>query len=214
MAIRLLIADDHEIVRIGLRATFDEDFGMEVVAEAIDGVSALSKSLETNPDIVLMDIKMPRMDGIQATRKLKENLPQLKVLILTSNDSREDIFAAFAAGADGYCMKDIPSGQLVQAIHSVFGGAAWIDPQLARVVLDSALAKAPVSARKVMDFNLSARELEVLGLLVQGLNNSDIAKKLVLSPETVKSHMRHILAKLEVSDRTQAAMKAMREGLV
>ncbi len=221
MAIRLIIADDHEILRIGIRASFTEASGIEVVAEAVDGVSAVSRSIELVPDVVLMDIRMPRLDGIQATKQLKASLPEVKILILTSNDNKEDIIAALSAGADGYCMKDVPGGQLILAIETVYSGCAWIDPQIARLILTCAIngqSSPPESAanslpRKTMP-SLSARELEVLGLLVEGLNNLDIGKKLTISHDTVKSHMRRILEKLEVNDRTQAAIKAMREGLV
>jgi DNA-binding NarL/FixJ family response regulator len=217
MVIKLLIADDHEIVRTGVRTIFDQSSGIEVVAEASDGLEVVSRCLQSAPDVVLMDIRMPKMDGIEATRQLKAKLKQIYVLIITSNDNREDMFAALAAGADGYCVKDIASKQLILAIQAVYSGAAWLDPQIARVVLGAVTAPgaAPLATPAMSPaFGLSLRELEVLRLLVDGMSNLEIANRLIITTDTVKSHMRQILKKLEVSDRTQAATKAMRQGLV
>lgn len=132
MAIKLLIADDHELVRQGLRSVLSQFSDIEIVAEAFDGVNAASKSVECVPDVVLMDIRMPRMDGIAATKEIKHKLPNTRVLILTSNDSEEDMLAALAAGADGYGLKDIQVQELLLAIQTVNTGATWLDPQIAR----------------------------------------------------------------------------------
>jgi two-component system, NarL family, response regulator LiaR len=216
MSIRALIVDDHEIVRCGLRAALKSCSEIEVVGEAVDGVTAISKSAECLPDVVLMDIRMPLMDGIAATREIKINYPNTRVLILTSNDNQQDVFAALAAGADGYCLKNTQSRELAMAIQAVHSGAGWLDAQIAQLVLRSITApssngSSPPSKQPSL---LSSREIEVLRLLVEGLSNSDIALRLVVSPETVKTHMKHIMEKLQVSDRTQAAVKAMRDQLV
>jgi DNA-binding NarL/FixJ family response regulator len=133
MAIRLLIADDHELVRHGLRSVLSQFDDIEIVAEAFDGVNAISKSVEFVPDVVLMDIRMPRMDGIAATKEIKDRLPNTRVLILTSIDNQKDMFAALAAGADGFGLKDILTTELLLAIETVNTGAIWLDPQIARV---------------------------------------------------------------------------------
>jgi DNA-binding NarL/FixJ family response regulator len=168
-----------------------------------------------------MDIRMPRTDGIEATKQIKSDLhlKDTRVLIFTSNDNQNDLFAALGAGADGYCVKDTPAEQLILAIQTVHSGATWLDPQIARLVLSTATAsqakeRSSVSARPAPPFALSAREMDVLRLLVEGLSNSEMADRLIISIETVKTHMRRIMEKLQVSDRTQAAVKAMRAGLV
>jgi DNA-binding NarL/FixJ family response regulator len=218
MPIRILIADDHDIVRLGLRVALREFADLEVVADAPDGEVAISRAIECAPDVVLMDIRMPKMDGIEATMKIKERLKGIRVLILTSNEKQIDLFASLAAGADGYCLKDTPIDELVRAIQTVHSGAAWLDPQIARLVLRSATAAltqstAPGSV-SAESFGLSPREIDILRLLVDGLSNREIADRLSIGPETVKSHMKHIMRKFQVTDRTMAAVKAMREGLV
>ncbi len=219
MPIRILIADDHELIRQGLKAVFARESKIEVVGEAVNGLVAVAKTIECHPDIVLMDIRMPLMDGCEATRQIKISAPNSKVLILTSNDSNLDMFAALAAGAEGYCLKTTEVKELVLAIETVHAGASWLDPQIAQLVLRSARGGVPersgigAMADANQSFGLSAREIEVLGLLVEGLSNMEIAKKLIISHETVKTHMRHIMSKLQVSDRTKAALKAIRAGI-
>ncbi|MCC7531529.1 MAG: response regulator transcription factor, partial [Candidatus Melainabacteria bacterium] len=183
---------------------------------------AVDSILSLKPDVVLMDIGLPTMDGIEATKKVKELAPDCKVIMLTSHDSDRDVFAALAAGADGYCLKEVSGTQLAMAIRCVADGAAWLDPGVASRVLKAcavggnvpqsavSMTKQPTAAQQ----SLSQRELDVLKLVVDGLSNQEIADKLVVSVETVKTHMRHIMEKMAVSDRTQAAVKAMREGLV
>ncbi len=216
MSIKLIIADDHEIVRLGLRAALKESIDIEIVSEADNGVTAVAKSIDTTPDVVLMDIRMPQMDGIEATKQIKDNiqLQNTRVLILTSNDNQEDLFAALAAGADGYCLKDTPVKELILAIQAVHSGATWLDPLIARLVLRSATSSSLSPSAKTSPFGLSPREVEILRLLVDGLRNNEMAAQLMISLDTVKTHMRHIMEKLQVSDRTQAAVKAMREGLI
>ncbi len=218
MRIKVLIADDHELVRIGLQSILEESSGIEVVGEAIDGATAVAAAIECTPDVILMDLRMPRMDGIAATAEIKSIRPETRVLIITSNDNQEDMFAALSAGADGYCSKDIQRQQLILAIQTVHSGATWLDPQIARLVLKTATQ--PVHAGKSSTSTkgaastLSSRELEVVQLLVEGLSNNEMAGRLFISNETVKTHMRHIMEKLAVSDRTQAAVKVLRDGLV
>jgi two-component system NarL family response regulator len=218
MAIKLLLADDHEIVRFGLRTVLDQSQEIEIIGEAGDGVAAVSQSIESVPDVVLMDIRMPKMDGIAATKEIKSKLQNTRVLMFTSNDNQEDMFAALAAGADGYCLKDTPGTQVMAAIQAVHSGATYLDSKIAGLVLRAAMApgNADTSStlKKMPAFGLTEREIEVVQALVDGLCNGDIAKRLTICPETVKTHMRHIMEKLQVSDRTQAAVKAMREGLV
>lgn len=206
--ITVLIVEDHEITRLGLKAALERVQDLLIIGQEEEGQSAVSTTLKMKPHIVLMDIGLPILNGIDATRQIKEQSPDTRVIMLTSHDSENDIFAAFSAGADGYCVKDIASDQLVMAIRTVFDGAGWIDPRIANRVLRMQTSQ-PAS-----ETPLSQRELEVLKLLVDGLSNQKIAEKLCLSVETVRTHVRHITEKLAVSDRTQAAVKALRRGLV
>jgi DNA-binding NarL/FixJ family response regulator len=219
--INIFIAEDHEITRVGLKLTLEHIPGFKVVGEAEDGKGTVRKVAELKPNVVLMDIGLPLMDGIDATFKIKEEVPGTKVIMLTSHDNDKDIFAALGAGADGYCLKEVSGNQLVMAIRAVADGVAWLDPGIASRVLracvsgTAANASADAAAKNSANLSpLSQRELDVLRLVVDGLSNQEIADRLVLSVETVKTHMRHIMEKLAVSDRTQAAVKAMREGLV
>lgn len=216
--ISILIAEDHEITRVGLKLTLEQLPGLKVIDEAEDGSTAVQKAIELKPEVVLMDIGLPLLDGIEATQKIKERCPGTRVIMLTSHDNDQDIFASLAAGADGYCLKEITSSQLSMAIHTVAEGAAWLDPGVASRVLRSCAGVMPQGVaegiRPAPDYLLSEREAEVLKLLVEGLTNAQIAASLELSVETIKTHVRHIMEKLAVSDRTQAAVKAMREGLV
>jgi two-component system, NarL family, response regulator LiaR len=216
--INIFIAEDHEITRVGLRLTLEHVPGFCVVGEASDGKMTVKKVSELKPHVVLMDIGLPLMDGIDATTKLKQEVPGTRIIMLTSHDNDRDIFAALGAGADGYCLKEVSGTQLVMAIRAVADGVAWLAPGVASRVLRACATVSPTSdsSAKIsaMASPLSQRELEVLKLVVEGLSNQEIADKLILSVETVKTHMRHIMEKLAVSDRTQAAVKAMREGLV
>ena len=219
--IDIFIAEDHEITRVGLKLTLEHVPGFRVVGEAEDGKSAVKKVGELKPHVVLMDIGLPLMDGIDATCKIKESVPSTRVIMLTSHDNDRDIFAALGAGADGYCLKEVSGSQLIMAIRAVADGVAWLDPGVASRVLRACATVSPPTvpgedgtARLLSPSPLSQRELDVLRLVVEGLSNQEIADKLILSVETVKTHMRHIMEKLAVSDRTQAAVKAMREGLV
>jgi two-component system NarL family response regulator len=183
-----------------------------VVGEASDGRSAIEKSLALQPAVILMDIGMPIMDGIDATREIKRTLPETRILVLTANESDDNVFAALAAGADGYCLKNIEAEQLSIAIMAVHSGASYLDRDIAGRVLRSFVSAKP----KTMEGNssLTERELEILKLVVDGLGNQEIAEQFSITNETVKTHVRHILEKLAVSDRIKAAVKAVRQGLV
>lgn len=215
-SIRILIVEDHEIMRFGLKSMLKELPSVEVVGEAADGNTAVELASTLTPDVILMDIGLPGIDGVEATREVKKRNSEINVIMFTSFDNEKSIFAALAAGADGYCVKNIARDQLITAIQSVTSGCAWLDPSIAGHVLkvcdipdeDGATKPAPNKVK------LTARELDVLKLVVEGLTNQQIADRLILGVETVKTHMRHIMEKLSVSDRTQAAVKAMREGLL
>lgn len=205
--IRILVVEDHQIVLAALKSLFEKTEEIDVLAYAMDGQEALDKVLELQPDLVLMDIGLPELDGIEVTRRIKSALPATRVLILTAYENDDFLFASLAAGADGYCLKTTGLKDLRVAIHAISQGAGWLDPLIARRVLASAKQPAP----KVSKYGLSSRELEVLELLVQGASNKEIAETLLISVETVKTHVRHILEKLMVADRTQAALKAVEE---
>ncbi len=224
-SIRIVIVEDHEFTRVGLKLGLEQMPGLLVVGESADGKAGLETVLETRPDVVLMDIELPRMDGIEATKEIRQALPDTRVIMLTSHSSDQEIFAALGAGANGYCLKSISSTQLATVVKSVAEGAVWLDPGIANRVLcayatgDSATPPPmpPSGGRRPRErggnTRLSPREIEVLRLVAAGLSNQQIADRLNLGLETVKTHMRHIMEKLTASDRTEAAVKAMREGL-
>lgn len=212
--ITTLLVEDHEITRIGLRKMLDEMVEITVVGEAGDGKAAVTKALELCPQLVLMDIGLPGMDGIEATKLIKRSMPT-KVIMLTSHENAEDIFAGLSAGADAYCLKWASSSQIASAIHSVIDGALWLDPGIAKRVIEAAVGSQDSTSPLETDtFGLSERESEVLALLVEGLSNKQMAERLSLGSETIKTHMHHIMEKLSVSDRTQAAVKAVKHRLL
>jgi two-component system, NarL family, response regulator LiaR len=226
--IRIVIVEDHEFTRIGLKMGLEQVPGLSVIAESEDGREGLKTVMELKPDVVLMDIELPHVDGIEATRRIRKELPETRVIMLTSHQSDQEIFAALSAGANGYCLKNISSAQLGTVVRSVAEGAVWLDPGIANRVLCAYASDKPANAagnggsnptgtrtrtRERTNTRLSPREIEVLRLVAQGLSNQKIADQLELGLETVKTHMRHIMEKLTVSDRTEAAVKAMREGL-
>ena len=219
----VLIVEDHEFTRMGLKLSLEQIEGLNIVGEAADGEEGLKKVKELSPRVVLMDVEMPVMDGIEATRQIKEAAPHVRVIMLTSHKSDQTIFAALSAGANGYCLKNINAQQLSTVIRMVSEGAAWLDPGIANRVLSAyathnsqTAPQAPpkTAAKQKTSISLSPRETEVLRLVADGLSNQKIAEKLGLGLETVKTHMRHIMEKLAVSDRTEAAVKAMKQGIV
>jgi DNA-binding NarL/FixJ family response regulator len=211
--VRVLICDDQAVVCEGLELILNADPAIEVVGLAYDGSEALALIPTAQPDLVLMDLKMPGMNGIQATREIKKNFPQIKVLVLTTFGEDEWVFDAVSSGADGYLLKGTPREQLVGAVKGTAAGEAYIDPQVGGKLLARA-AQYPASTETTLAANLSERELEVLQLLAQGLTNAEIAERLYLTRGTVRNYVSSILNKLGVEDRTQAAILAIRHGLV
>jgi DNA-binding NarL/FixJ family response regulator len=201
--IRVLIADDHAVVRQGLRTFLDLQEDIEVVGEAADGEEALAAAERLAPDVVLIDLVMPRLDGIQAMRRLREQVPAARAIVLSSFVDDDKLFPAVRAGAAGYLLKDVQPQELVEAIRTVHRGGALLHPQVASRLLEE-MATDP----------LTPREREVLSLIGRGMANKVIARELSLSEKTVKAHVSSILAKLGVTDRTQAALYAVRAGLV
>lgn len=216
--ISIFIVEDFELLRDGLRASINREEDMECIGEAADGLTAVHKVTALKPQVVIMDIGLPQMDGIAATREIRKEVPETKVVMLTSHDDDTEIFAAFASGASGYCMKDTASQTLKLAIRSVQQGAAWFDPRIASRLLNdmvsgnqNSFAQTP---SKTSTVDLSDREVEVLKLITDGLGNKEIATKLQINVSTVRTHVEHILEKLSASGRTDAAVKALRLGLV
>jgi DNA-binding NarL/FixJ family response regulator len=213
--IRLLICDDQAIVCEGLRAILEPIRDIEVVAVATNGVDAIELTRTTQPDLVLMDLKMPRMNGIQATRAICEQFPAVRILVLTTYADDEWVIDAIRAGAAGYVLKDTPQEDLLKAIRETMKGWSHIDPQVAPKLLKHVADQGDraLPDRKVIS-GLSEREREVLGLLASGMSNAEIAQRLFLSDGTVKNYVSIIFSKLGVAERTQAALVAIRAGLV
>lgn len=206
--IRVLIADDHTILRQGLRLILAEDPTLTVVGEAANGMEAVTQALKLLPDVVLMDVKMPGISGIEATRRIRAAKPGIQILMLTVSDKDEDLLNALRAGARGYLLKNAEAGEVLTAIHRVYKGEAILPPSMAARVLDELVA--PTGKREA----LSGREIEVIRLLAQGLSNKEIAKALSISENTVKTHVRHIFSKLDLRSRAEAAAYAVSSGLV
>jgi DNA-binding NarL/FixJ family response regulator len=210
--IRVLIADDHAVVRQGLRTFLDLQADIDVVGEAADGEEAVAAAAERAPDVILLDLVMPRLDGIGALRRLRETAPGARVIVLTSFGEDERLFTALRAGASGYLLKDVEPADLVRSIRTVHDGGAPLSPAVAARVVEE-LASGGGAGRAAAD-DLTPRELEVLCLIARGRSNKRIALELGVAEKTVKTHVSHVLAKLGLSDRTQAALYAVREGLV
>lgn len=236
--IRVALIEDHDLTRVGIRTALQQRQEIEVVGEAANAGEGLKLLQTSHPDIAIVDIGLPDKDGIELTRQIKasqdnEDDSNTKVLILTLRDNKEAVLAAFAAGADSYCMKDISFDNLLEALRVTYGGNSWIDPAIARIVLQQAkeipeAAEVVTADSKTVAINaadaeydqmiaaypLTERELEVLQLIVEGCSNAVIAEKLYITVGTVKTHVRNILNKLCADDRTQAAVRALRSGLV
>lgn len=208
--IRILIADDQSIVRKGIRALLSTESGMEVVGEARTGTETVAQAEALQPDVILMDLVMPELSGIEATRQITERLPAVRILILTSFGTDDKVFPAIKAGALGYLLKDSEPEELVQAIRQVYHGESSLHPTIARRVLRE-LAH-PAERIPAVE-PLTEREVEVLRQVAQGLSNRDIAEQLVINEATVRTHVSNILSKLHLASRTQAALYALREGL-
>ena len=223
MSIKVLLVEDHKMVRLGLSLVFDNTEDIELVGEAETGKMGVQMASKLNPDVVLMDVGLPEMDGIQATELIKKMNQNTRVLIFTSRESEDVVFDALAAGADGYIMKGANEEQLISAIKAVSEGTAWLDPAIARLVLSSVKKQSAPAVKSETTapnqdaknlYGLTGRELEVLALIVEGLDNSQIAKELVITLHTAKAHVHSILQKLYVTNRTQATIQAVKEGLV
>ncbi len=209
---RILIVEDDPLMQLGLTQALSEYPDFEIVGQAEDGYTAVQKALALKPDLIVMDIGLPRLDGIAATKQIKDQLPNVRVVILTSHTLQTEVVAALSSGADAYCIKGASLERLLAAIEAAKDGATYLDPQIARLVLDN--LKSPISQTNANVAQLSERELEVLKLIVEGKSNNEIANDLYLSTNTIKTHVRGIMNKLAVDDRVQAAVIALRAGLV
>jgi NarL family two-component system response regulator LiaR len=205
--ISVLIADDHPFVRHGLRTYLDTLDDLEVAGEAADGAEAVDLAGRLLPDVVLMDLVMPELDGVEATRKIRAASPSTKVIVLTSFADDEKVFPAIKAGAAGYLLKDVHPAELADAVRKASRGEALLAPSVAARLMQEVAGERPAAS------GLTERELEVLRLIARGMSNKQIAHELVVSEKTVKTHVSNILAKLHLADRTQAALYAVREGL-
>jgi NarL family two-component system response regulator LiaR len=212
MAVRVVIVDDQYLVCEGLRGILGSSPDIEVVGEAYDGAQALEVIEKAQPDVVLMDLKMPGMNGIHATLAVRERWPTIRVLVLTTYDSDEWLFDAIRAGASGYLLKDTPRAEMLAAIKETAAGKTIIDSDVAGKLFAHVSQAGPLPAGDLLA-ELSTREMDILKLLARGLTNADIAARLYLSEGTVRNNVSSILSKLEVADRTQAALLALRHGL-
>lgn len=219
--IRAVIIEDHDMARMGLSVILESAKNIEVVGMFADGLQGAQKSIELAPDIVIMDIGLPTIDGIEATAKIKGANPDIKVLMYTSREDEDDVFDSFRAGADGYITKGATKEQTVSAVIAVSGGAGWLDPAIAKIVLTNLKKSTPIERKGEINYKLgkdlyglTEREMEVLALIVDGFSNPQIAEKLVITISTTKTHVHNILQKLYVGSRSKAISMAMKEGLV
>jgi len=209
--VRVLVVDDHALVRAGLRTALREA-GFEVAGEASDGPEALRLARELQPDIMIVDIGLPGMDGIDVTRTIRSEMPKIRVVMLTMHELENEVYGALAAGADAYCVKSSDPSGVITAIRATSQGAAYFDPRIAHLVLRE--FGAPGGAKPERESPLTQRETEILRLVAEGSNNVEIADRLAVSLGTVKGHIRDILDKLSAADRTQAAVIAIRRRLI
>ena len=220
--IKTLLVEDHELERLGLSIMLGQAEDIELVGQAEDGLKGVELAKSLLPDVIVMDIGLPVIDGIEATKRIKSFNPDCKILIFTSRDNEEDVFEAFKSGADGYVMKDASKEQFCTAIRSVSQGVAWLDPAIAKIVLSNLqnVSQPTVQSGKINYqagkdlFGLTEREMEVLALIVDGMTNLQIAEELTVSAYTAKAHVHSILQKLSVKTRAKAASTALTEGLV
>ena len=208
--LRILIVEDDPMMQLGLTQALEDYPHFTIVGQASDGYAGVEKALALKPDVIVMDIGLPRLDGIAATQQIRAKLPDTRIVVLTSHTSETEIIAALSSGADAYCVKGSDVERLVTAIAAAQEGAVYLDPKIARRVIEH--LKPPTITTPIGQ--LSARELDVLKLIVEGYSNPEIANALYLSPNTIKTHIRGIMNKLAVDDRVQAAVVALRAGLV
>ncbi len=216
--IKVLLVDDHAVVRQGLRMFIEMQKDMEVIGEGVNGMEAVELAARLHPDIILLDLIMPQMDGVEATYKIRKKVPQSRILIMTSFGEDDKVFPAIRAGAQGYLLKDIQPADLIRAIRDCCAGKAQLHPDIAGrlmavVAQEVPASKAGPASNQPELQGLTEREKEVLGLIATGLNNREIAEKMVISEKTVKTHVSNILEKLGVQDRTRAAIWALKQGL-
>ncbi len=212
--IKVLIADDHAVLREGTRQILEQEQDIEVVAEAGDGEEAVSLAARFRPDVAIIDISMPILDGIEATKQIKELYPGISVLILTAYDDDQFIFSLLEAGAAGYLLKSVRGQELIDAVRAVHAGESVLHPSVARKVLNHFVPHSDKAESVQPENTLSDREMEVLRLVTRGLSNKDIAEELCLSMRTVQAHLGRIFDKLQVSSRTEAMVRALKEGWV
>lgn len=224
--IKTLLVEDHELERLGLSIMLEQADDIELAGQAEDGLKGVELAKTLNPNVIIMDIGLPIIDGIEATRRIKSFNPNCKILIFTSRDNNDDVFEAFQSGADGYVMKDATKEQIYTAIRSVNEGVAWLDPAIAKIVLSN--IRHPDKPNRIIDntssgpnyeagkqnYGLTEREMEVLALIVEGLTNIQIAEQLCISQYTAKAHVHNVLQKLSAETRAKATSTALTEGLV
>lgn len=211
----VLITEDHTLIRFGLKTALQTKDYIGKIFEAADAPTALDIVSKENIDAVIMDLGLPGMNGIEATEKIKKSNPNISIIILTSHKTQEEVIDSIKAGASAYCSKEIEPDNLALILQSVLNGAIWFDPSVSEYILEIIKSgKQKSAAQNTSDYNLTKRELQVLSFIKEGLNNTDIAKKLHLSINTVKAHVSSIMQKLEVDDRTQAAIKAISNNII
>ncbi|MDP9404673.1 MAG: response regulator transcription factor [Actinomycetota bacterium] len=215
-AIRVLIADDQALFRRGLHVVLDTEDGIEVVAEAENGEEAVERARELAPDVVLMDVRMPRLDGIEATRRVRSEVPTTKIIMLTVSDEEDDLYEAIKAGANGYLLKEISVEEVAESVRAVMQGQSLLSPSMASKLLNefNALVKRAEGKQQFDGPVLTNRELEVLRLVAKGMSNREIATELYISENTVKNHVRNILEKLHLHNRMEAVIYAVKERLL
>lgn len=215
MKSNILIVEDHELTRFGLKTAFESCEFVEQIFEAESAEVCLEIIEKNKIDLVIMDLGLPGMDGIEATKRVKQYDPETKVVVLTSHNDVQEVLNSLKAGANAYCSKEINPMRLTQVVQSVLDGASWFDPSIAHIVLEAASKSQQTEANKPeKDYGLTAREAQILKLITEGYSNNEIANQLFVSINTTKAHVASILQKLEVDDRLQAALKALKERLV
>lgn len=210
----ILIVEDHELTRFGLKTTFDGVDFIGIVFEAEYAQKAFDIINNNKIDLIIMDLGLPNMDGIEITKKIRLKNKEVKIVILTSHNDEKEVLESLKAGANAYCSKEINPFRLIEVVRSVLDGASWFDPSIAHVVLKAATNSDITSSLDKSDYNLTSREAQILKLITEGYSNNEIAKELVVSINTTKAHVASILQKLEVDDRLQAALKALKNRIV